>query len=167
LEDYIRFVKEDFQGQYQGVNEVLSKVHLMVTSPPYFAALLRRLTTTPARSGERLERIFGGDAKNYVCKDCGRKRNLTPSLVCKKCGKDFSKRQKSKIIAKKNYTTKFRSVQVKSSRIESKGPRQATFQCEGLWEVERVFKQVCQVGIIFYPLKMSLSFSVPDSHFRD
>ncbi|MCW7072047.1 MAG: hypothetical protein OCU12_06975 [Methanophagales archaeon] len=52
LEDYIRFVKEDFQGQYQGINEVLSKVHLMVTSPPYFAALLRRLTTTPARSGE-------------------------------------------------------------------------------------------------------------------
>ena len=76
----------------------------------------------------------------HVCKDCGRKWNLTPALVCKKCGKDFSKRQKSKIIAKKNYTTKFRSVQVKSSRIESKGPRQATFQCEGLWEVERVFK---------------------------
>ncbi|MHC1577510.1 MAG: hypothetical protein ACXQT6_02295, partial [Candidatus Methanospirareceae archaeon] len=135
LEDYIRFVKEDFQGQYQGVNEVLSKVHLMVTSPPYFAALLQRPLAVA-----RLERIFGGDAKNYVCKDCGRKRNLTPSLVCKKCGKDFSKRQKSKIIAKKNYTTKFRSVQVKSSRIESKGPRQATFQCEGLWEVERVFK---------------------------
>ena len=167
MEDYIRFVKEDFQGQYQGVNEVLSKVHLMVTSPPYFAALLQRPLAVA-----RLERIFGGDAKNYVCKDCGRKRNLTPSLVCKKCGKDFSKTQKNKIIAKKicgdckyemvgnktkckkcgsknlincptcgecggevemidhscecgskNYTTKFRSVQVKSSRIESKNGR--------------------------------------------
>ena len=29
---------EDFQGQYQGANEVLSKVHLMVTSPPYYNA---------------------------------------------------------------------------------------------------------------------------------
>ncbi|MCW7072046.1 MAG: hypothetical protein OCU12_06970 [Methanophagales archaeon] len=57
-------------------------------------------------------------------------------MVCKKCGKDFSKRQKSKIIAKKNYTTKFRSVQVKSSRIESKGPRQATFSAKdfGKWK---------------------------------
>jgi len=108
----------------------------------------------------------------HVCKDCGRKWNLTPALVCKKCGKDFSKTQKNKIIAKKicgdckyemvgnktkcekcgsknlincptcgecgeevemidhscecgskNYTTKFRSVQVKSSRIESKNGR--------------------------------------------
>jgi len=105
----------------------------------------------------------------HVCKDCGEKWNLTPALTCKKCGKDFSKIQKNKIIAKKicakckhemvgnktrctkckgmellnmptcdkcggeiemiehackcrskNYVTKFRSVQVKSSRIEYK-----------------------------------------------
>ncbi len=105
----------------------------------------------------------------HVCKDCGSNWNLTPALVCKKCGKDFSKTQKSKIVAKKicndckyemvgnktscpkcksknllnrptcdkcggevemrehacvcgskNYETKFRTVQVKSSRIESK-----------------------------------------------
>jgi hypothetical protein len=102
----------------------------------------------------------------HVCQDCGRIWNLTPALVCKKCGKDFSKSQKNKIIplvcldckfkikgntsqspkckstnllrqptcdscggeiemidhkcecGKKNYVTKFRSIQVKSSRIE-------------------------------------------------
>src|SRR3989339_1600914 len=37
----------------------------------------------------------------HVCKDCGLNWNLTPVLVCKKCGKDFSKTQKNKIIAKK------------------------------------------------------------------
>ena len=105
----------------------------------------------------------------HVCKVCGRTWNLTPVLVCKKCGKDFSKTQKNRIIAKKicadcrhemvgnktrcekcqgtnllnqptcdkckgevemvshvcecgrkEYMTKFRSVQVKSSRIEHK-----------------------------------------------
>ena len=105
----------------------------------------------------------------HVCKDCGKKWNLTPALVCKKCGKDFSKSQKSNIIAKKicqkcnnemfgnkqkcdkcgsskilnrptcdncngeiemidhscecgskKYITKFRTIQVKSSRIEYK-----------------------------------------------
>jgi hypothetical protein len=105
----------------------------------------------------------------HVCRDCGLNWNLTPALVCKKCGKDFSKTQKNKIIAKKicnnckyemvgnktlcvkckskdllnrptcdkckgevemkehacscgskNYQTKFRTIQVKSSRIESK-----------------------------------------------
>lgn len=105
----------------------------------------------------------------HVCKDCGERWNLTTALTCKKCGKDFSKTQKNKIIAKKicakckhemvgnktrctkckgmellnmptcnkcgseiemiehtckcrskNYVTKFRSVQVKSSRIEYK-----------------------------------------------
>lgn len=105
----------------------------------------------------------------HVCKDCSKNWNLTPALVCKKCGKDFSKTQKNKIIAKKicancknemignkikckkcnsnilinqpscdkcggeiemidhscncgskNYITKFRTIQVKSSRIEYK-----------------------------------------------
>lgn len=105
----------------------------------------------------------------HICKSCGSKWNLTPALTCKKCGKDFSKTQKNKIIAKKicancrnemvgnktkcakcgnlellnrptcdkcggeiemiehacpcgsrDYTTKFRSIQVKSSRIEYK-----------------------------------------------
>jgi len=105
----------------------------------------------------------------HVCEDCGKNWNLTPVLVCKKCGKDFSKTQKNKIIAKKicanckyemvgnkrkcekcgsknlinrptcdicggeiemidhsckcgskNYVTKFRTIQVKSSRIEYK-----------------------------------------------
>ncbi|MCK4351889.1 hypothetical protein KAW65_00595 [candidate division WOR-3 bacterium] len=108
----------------------------------------------------------------HVCKDCGRNWNLTPALVCKKCGKDFPKTQKNKIIAKKicndckhemignktkcekcgsknlinrptcdkcggevemiahscdcgskNYTTKFCSIQVKSSRIEYKNEK--------------------------------------------
>lgn len=102
----------------------------------------------------------------HVCKDCNRRWNLTPALVCKKCGKDFSKSQKNKIIpllcqncktkikgnktkcpncestnllrqptcdecsgeieminhscdcGSKNYITKFRTIQVKSSRIE-------------------------------------------------
>lgn len=103
----------------------------------------------------------------HVCEDCGKNWNLTPALVCKKCGKDFSKIQKNKIIAKKlcskcqkvmignktkcakcqsdnlinqpscdkcdgeiemidhscscgskKYITKFRTIQVKSSRIE-------------------------------------------------
>lgn len=103
----------------------------------------------------------------HVCIDCGEKWHLTPLLVCKKCGKDFSKTQKHKIIAKKicqscsnemignktecsrcknkpllnlptcdkcdgevemiehtckcgskKYITKYRSIQVKSSRIE-------------------------------------------------
>ena len=102
----------------------------------------------------------------HVCEDCGRRWNLTPALVCKKCGKDFSKTQKNKIIplvcldcnykikgnknqcpkcgsknllrrptcdecggeiemidhqcdcGSKNYITKFRTIQVKSSRIE-------------------------------------------------
>lgn len=105
----------------------------------------------------------------HVCRDCGKNWNLTPALVCKKCGKDFSKSQKNKIIAKKicldckksmignkskcvkcksdklinrptcdkcggevemidhscscgskKYITKFRTIQVKSSRIEYK-----------------------------------------------
>jgi len=105
----------------------------------------------------------------HVCCDCGKNWNLTPALVCKKCGKDFSKTQKNKIIPKKicsrcqsemignkikcgkcgsknlinrptcdqcggeiemidhtckcdskNYETKFRTIQVKSSRIEYK-----------------------------------------------
>lgn len=105
----------------------------------------------------------------HVCMDCGKNWNLTPILVCKKCGKDFSKTQKNKIIAKKicqdcknemignktkctkcqstnlinqpscdkcngeiemidhfcscgskKYITKFRTIQVKSSRIEYK-----------------------------------------------
>ncbi|PIP29660.1 hypothetical protein COX27_00200 [Candidatus Kuenenbacteria bacterium CG23_combo_of_CG06-09_8_20_14_all_36_9] len=105
----------------------------------------------------------------HVCHDCGLNWNLTPALVCKKCGKDFSKTQKNNIIAKKiclkckkemignkkncpkcqseelfnmptcdkcggevemrehacgcgskNYETKFRTIQVKSSRVESK-----------------------------------------------
>ncbi|PXF50447.1 MAG: hypothetical protein C4B55_06350 [Candidatus Methanophagaceae archaeon] len=55
LEDYIRFVKEDFQEQYQGINEVLSKVHLMVTSPPYFAALLQRPLAVVRDLNEYLE----------------------------------------------------------------------------------------------------------------
>jgi len=103
----------------------------------------------------------------HVCIDCGKKWQLTPLLVCKQCGKDFSKTQKSKIIAKKicqlcqyqiignktecpkcksknlinkptcdkcggevemvehtcqcgskKYITKYRSIQVKSSRVE-------------------------------------------------
>ena len=37
----------------------------------------------------------------HYCKDCGKKWQLTPALVCKKCGKDFSKTQKTKIIALK------------------------------------------------------------------
>jgi len=105
----------------------------------------------------------------HVCSTCGLIWNLTPALVCKKCGKDFSKTQKNKIIAKKtcgdckyemfgnktacekcksrnlsnhptcdkcageiemiehnckcgskDYKTKFRTIQVKSSRIECK-----------------------------------------------
>lgn len=105
----------------------------------------------------------------HVCRDCSKNWNLTPALVCKKCGKDFSKIQKNKIIPQKickncknkmfgnkikcpkcksenlnnrptcdkckgevemvnhscscgskNYITKFRSIQVKSSRIEYK-----------------------------------------------
>lgn len=105
----------------------------------------------------------------HVCKNCGLNWKLTPNLVCRKCGKDFSKTQKNKIIAKKicnnckyemignkilcskcksnnllnlptcdkcngeiemrehacrcgskNYLTKFRTIQVKSSRIESR-----------------------------------------------
>lgn len=104
----------------------------------------------------------------HVCKQCHSKWNLTPALVCKKCGKDFSKTQKNRIIpvkictkcklemkgnkvkcdkcknkglnnrptcdkckgevemiehscncGSKNYHTKFRTVQVKSSRIET------------------------------------------------
>lgn len=103
----------------------------------------------------------------HVCVDCGQKWQLTPMLVCKQCGKDFSKTQKTRIIAKKickncgfemvgnktqyvkchkkillnkptcdqcggevemvehtcscgskKYLTKFRSIQVKSSRVE-------------------------------------------------
>jgi len=105
----------------------------------------------------------------HVCRDCGKIWNMTPALVCKQCGKDFSKTQKNRIIAKKiclscnnemignkikcdvcgstylvnrptcdrcggeieminhtcscgshNYETKFRTIQVKSSRIEHK-----------------------------------------------
>lgn len=105
----------------------------------------------------------------HICANCGKNWNLTPALICKKCGKDFSKTQKNKIIAKKicvncknemignkvkclkcgtsellnkptcdkcngevemvehackcgskKYKTKFRSIQVKSSRIEYK-----------------------------------------------
>lgn len=108
-------------------------------------------------------------AHKHVCVNCGSNWNLTPALVCKKCGKDFSKTQKTKIIAKKicndcknemignkkkcdncgsknlincptcyecggeiemvnhkcdcgsnEYITKFRTIQVKSSRIEYK-----------------------------------------------
>ncbi len=108
----------------------------------------------------------------HVCQDCGKHWNLTPALVCKKCGKDFSKTQKNKIIAKKicqscknemignkikctkcqsenllnlpscdkchgevemidhscecgskKYITKFRTIQVKSSRVEKKSKK--------------------------------------------
>lgn len=104
----------------------------------------------------------------HVCADCGEKWAMTPLLVCKKCGKDFSKTQKHNIIpikicaacknrmsgnvmrcakckgeklinlptcdkcngevemvehkcacGSKKYTAKFRSIQVKSSRVES------------------------------------------------
>lgn len=103
----------------------------------------------------------------YICKNCGRIWNHTPLLVCKKCGKDFSKSLKKDILAVKvcndcgnemrgnktkcskclstnlynkpscdkckgeiqmkhhkcecgsdAYNTKFRTIQVKSSRIE-------------------------------------------------
>jgi len=103
----------------------------------------------------------------YICKDCGKLWTHTPALVCKQCGKDFSKSLKKDIIAKKicincnnamignrikcsncgskdlvnrptcdkcggevemirytcecrskNYETKFRTIQVKSSRVE-------------------------------------------------
>lgn len=105
----------------------------------------------------------------HVCKKCKHVWNLTPALVCKQCGKDFSKTQKNRIIAKKicadcknemignktkctkcksvnllnrptcdkckgeveminhtckcgckEYKTKLKSIQVKSSRIEFK-----------------------------------------------
>jgi len=105
----------------------------------------------------------------HVCMKCGKTWILTPALICKNCGKDFSKTQKHNIIAKKicleckniiignkikcnncnsdkllnqpscdkcgceiemiehscdcqnrTYITKFRSIQVKSSRIEYK-----------------------------------------------
>jgi len=102
----------------------------------------------------------------HICTVCGKNWNLTPALVCKNCGKDFSKSQKNKIktgvcqdcnkvqagnkvkcescgsskvvrrptcdvckgeiemIKHKcecnstNYETKFRTIQVKSSRVE-------------------------------------------------
>ncbi|MDP8240688.1 MAG: hypothetical protein P9X24_16490 [Candidatus Hatepunaea meridiana] len=113
----------------------------------------------------------------HVCEDCGKNWNLTPALVCKKCGKDFSKSLKKDVIAKKicsdcgtemignkskctkcksislvsrpscnkcdgevemidhscecgskKYITKFRTIQVKSSRIEHKdGKSKNTF----------------------------------------
>ncbi len=104
----------------------------------------------------------------HICSDCGKNWNMTPLLVCKKCGKDFSTGEKKKIIpiicndcykttkgnkskcskcgsnniSKKpicdkcsgevemikyscdcgslKYKTKFRTIQVKSSRIETK-----------------------------------------------
>jgi len=111
-------------------------------------------------------------AHKYTCAKCGRNWNVTPSLKCSKCDKDFSKTQKSRIIARKicneckieyvgnklkcdkcgasgfekftnrpscdkcngevqienyececgskEYETKFRTIQVKSSRIEYK-----------------------------------------------
>jgi len=111
-------------------------------------------------------------AHKYTCKKCGKNWNITPSLKCQKCDKDFSKTQKNRIIAKKicnkcgaehirnkskcskcgnsgydnftnrptcdkcggevkienyecdcgskEYITKFRTIQVKSSRIEYK-----------------------------------------------
>jgi len=108
-------------------------------------------------------------AHKYACKKCGKNWEITPLLKCSKCGKDFSKTQKSNVIAQKicskckkefigniqkckncgstdlinrptcdkckgevkiyfhecscgskEYITKFRSIQVKSSRIESK-----------------------------------------------
>ncbi len=37
----------------------------------------------------------------HVCSKCGKNWDLTPALICKKCSKDFSKTQKSNIIAKK------------------------------------------------------------------
>lgn len=33
----------------------------------------------------------------YVCIDCGKRWNHTPQLLCKKCGKDFTKSHKSQI----------------------------------------------------------------------
>ena len=37
----------------------------------------------------------------YTCAKCGKNWNVTPSLKCSECDKDFSKTQKSRIIAKK------------------------------------------------------------------
>jgi len=108
----------------------------------------------------------------HICNDCGKIWNLTPSLVCKNCGKDYSKTEKKRIIAKKicnnckhemrgnkkkcercsnknllnvptcyickgaiemtkhtckcgskNYNSKFRTIQIKSSRIEYKNEK--------------------------------------------
>ncbi len=37
----------------------------------------------------------------YICKNCNKLWNHTPQLVCRQCGKDFTKSNKSRIIAKK------------------------------------------------------------------
>lgn len=111
-------------------------------------------------------------AHKYTCSKCGKNWKITPSLKCSKCNKDFSKTQKTNIIARKtcnscgkkyignitkckkcggsgfenftnkpscdkckgevvleehsckcgskDYITKFKTIQVKSSRIEYK-----------------------------------------------
>ena len=91
----------------------------------------------------------------HICKKCERKWNLTPALVCKECGKDFSKTQKNKIIARKicnvcgNTMVGNKTKCTKCGRLDLLN-RPTCDKCKG--EVEMV-EHSCECGSKIYKTK--------------
>lgn len=91
----------------------------------------------------------------YLCKNCGRTWNHTPQLVCKQCGKDFSKTLKKDIIAKKICAdcgeemtgNKTKCISCKSTNLIN---RPTCNKCKGEVEMKR---HTCECGSIDYETK--------------
>ncbi|MGV3278628.1 hypothetical protein ACFX5K_03165 [Rickettsiales bacterium LUAb2] len=91
----------------------------------------------------------------HVCKKCNLKWNMTPALVCKNCGKDFSKGEKPKIKPKKicnSCSHEMIGNQTKCSNCCSTEiiPIATCYACNGEVEIK---KHNCQCGSIEYHTK--------------
>lgn len=91
----------------------------------------------------------------HVCTKCGEKWNLTPVLVCKQCGKDFSKSLKKDIIATKicmNCNSEMIGNKMKCDKCESVNllNKPSCDKCSG--EVEMI-EHKCQCGAETYKTK--------------
>jgi len=103
----------------------------------------------------------------HICIDCGRIWNLTPKLVCKNCGKDFSRTQKRNIKAvkicnhcgNKMFGNKQKCTDCKSSDLTN---RPTCNNCDG--EVEMI-DHTCECGSKNYLAKFR-TIQVKSSRFE-
>lgn len=93
----------------------------------------------------------------YVCEDCGKRWNHTPQLLCKNCGKDFTKTQKSKIRTGlcnkcKTLQTGNKSICIKPKCKSTKLLKRPTCDvCKGEVEMK---KHNCSCGSVKYITKI-------------